>query len=62
MDKYVALRVCVDKDEDIEELNKYLNLGYKIIDKTEITPRFLDTMTTGGVIYYAAIIYILEKC
>ena len=55
----VALRICFDKDEDIITLNNYLRAGYKIIDKTEVAQRIVDPVSKS--IYFAAVIYILEK-
>lgn len=60
MKKELAVRICIDKDEDIVSLNQYLDEGYKIVDRTEITPRLYTKKEDGG-IYYAAMIIFLEK-
>lgn len=55
----VALRVCIDKDEDIEALNNYLRCGYKIVDRTEVAQRIVDPI--GKNVFFASVIYILER-
>lgn len=60
----LALRVRMDIDEDIEELNKYLTMGYTIVDKTDVAQRVIDISkdaTSQNNIYYAVIIFILER-
>lgn len=63
METTIALRVCVEKNEDIDLLNKYLAMGYKVIHQSDVCQRFVapNGKELDGTFYYATIVYILER-
>lgn len=64
MEKRLALRVCVEKNEDIDLLNKYLAMGYEVTWQSDVCQRFVVKSKDPKVddtFYYSTIVYILEK-
>ena len=58
MGKQVAIRVNMEKDEEIDVLNAYLSKGYKVIFQSDVSQRLLDTISNQ--VYLSTILYILE--
>lgn len=55
----VAVRVNMEKDEDIALLNAYLSKGYYVVNQSDVSQRLIDKK--NNTIYFSTLIYILQK-